>query len=248
MKKKNVLFTTIAVLSLGSMILFSACNKKSGVDNTQPDAAGLMGFNLVQGKSVQIMIGGNVLPGSPLAFNNYTGTYLPIFPGNRTIESFDYSTGSSLATASDSFAVNKYYSVFVVGTTGSYRNVIVNDNFDSLTTASQAYIRYINAINGPSNVSVTISGTGVNNSNAAFGSVSGFEAVTPGSTTITVSDGASVNVNRTITTEANTVYTVLLSSGTTSSDPAQIKYIVNGTLDNTSGQRVSSAARTATIK
>jgi hypothetical protein len=207
-----------------------------------------MGFNLVQGKSVQIMIGGNVLPGSPLAFNNYTGTYLPIFPGNRTIESFDYSTGSSLATASDSFAVNKYYSVFVVGTTGSYRNVIVNDNFDSLTTASQAYIRYINAINGPSNVSVTISGTGVNNSNAAFGSVSGFEAVTPGSTTITVSDGASVNVNRTITTEANTVYTVLLSSGATSSDPAQIKYIVNGTLDNTSGQRVSSAARTATIK
>ncbi|HET6996640.1 MAG TPA: DUF4397 domain-containing protein [Chitinophagaceae bacterium] len=247
--KKNFLFTTIAVLSVASMVLFSACNKKSAVDNNpNSNAAGLMGFNLVPGKSVQITIGGNILPGSPLAFNNFTGTYLPIFPGTRTIESFDYSTGSSLATASDSFAINKYYSVFVVGTTGTYRNVIVNDNFESLTTAGKAYIRYINAINGPSNVSVNISGTGVNNSNAAFGSVSGFEAVTPGTATITASDGASINVNRTITTEANTVYTVLLSSGATSSDPAQIKYIVNGTLDNTSGQRISSAVRTATIK
>jgi Domain of unknown function (DUF4397) len=126
--------------------------------------------------------------------------------------------------------------------------VIVKDNFDSLTSAGQAYVRYVNAINGSTNPAVTISGSSINNSSAAFGSVSNFVAVSPGSTSISVTDGNTVNANRTITTEANKVYTVLLSSGATSSDSTQIKYIVNGTLDNASGQRVSSAARTTTVK
>ena len=249
MNKKNFLFTTIAICALASMILFSAC-KKSGVDNnTNVQAAGLMAFNLAPDKTVALTIGGNGLPGSPLAFNSYTGTYLPVYAGTRTVESFDYSSNTSLASASDSFEVDKYYSVFVVGKGGSYQNVIVKDNFDSLSSSSgQAYIRYINAINGSANAAVTISGSSVNNSNAAFGTVSDFVAVTPGSTTITVNDGGTVNINRTITTEAKNVYTVLLSSGATGSDPAQIKFITNGTLNNVSGQRISSAAQTTTIK
>ena len=186
--------------------------------------------------------------GSALTPNSYTGTYLRIFPGNRTIESFDYEANASLATASDSFEVNKFYSVFILGTTGTYQNVIVNDNFDNLTNAGQAYVRYINGINGSANAGVTISGSSANNSPATFGTVSDFVSVTPGSTTITVSDGSSLNINRTITTEANMVYTVLLSSGATSSDPAQIKYIVNGKLDVASGQRVSAASQTAIVK
>ncbi|HLG41259.1 MAG TPA: DUF4397 domain-containing protein, partial [Chitinophagaceae bacterium] len=201
-------------------------------------------------KTVAITIGGNILPGSPLAFNSYTGTYLPIFPGTRTIESFDYSTSSSLATTTDSFAVDKFYSVFVVGTTGAYQNVIVNDNFDSLSSSGQSYIRYINAIHGSGSPTVTIStgGNNVVNTAAPFASVSDFTAVTPGEVTIAVNNGSTINVNRTITTEAKKVYTVLLSSGATSSDPAQIKFIVNGTLDDASGQRVSSSSRVAQTK
>lgn len=247
MAKRNFLFKTLTICAFASFILFTACKKSGMENNTSPDAAGLMAFNLVPSKAVSITIGGNVLTGSPLAFNSYTGVYLPIFPGNRTIESFDYSTSSSLASATDSFEVGKFYSVFVVGTTGAFQNVVVKDNFDSLTSAGQAYVRYINAINGSANPTVTISGSSVNNSSAAFGTVSSFVAVSPGSTSISVTDGNTVNANRTIMTEANKVYTVLLSSGATSSDSAQIKYIVNGTLNNASGQRVSSAARTATI-
>jgi len=250
MNKKSFLFKTLSMCAIASVVVFTAC-KKSTVDNNNNNiqSAGLMAFNLAPDKTVAITIGGNGLAGSPLAFNSYTGTYLPIYPGNRTVESFDYATSTSLASASDSFRVDKYYSVFVVGTAGSYQNVIVNDNFDSLSSSSgQAYIRYINAINGTGNAAVTISGSSVNNSNAAFGSVSDFVAVTPGSTTITVNNGTTVNVNRTITTEAKNVYTVLLSSGATSSDPAQIKYITNGTLNSVSGQRVSSAAHTTAIK
>ncbi len=247
MNRKSFLFRTIAICAIASAVLFTAC-KKSNVNNTDPTAAGLMAFNLAPSKAVSVSIGGNVLPGSPLQFNSYTGTYLPIFPGTRIVESFDYSNSSSLATATDSFEVGKFYSVFVVGSGSTFQNVIVNDNFDALTSSGQAFVRYVNGINGAANTAVTISGSSVNNSSAAFGSVSDFVAVTPGSTTVTVNDGASVNINRTITTEANTVYTVLLANGATSSDSAQIKYIVNGTLNGVSGQRVSSAPRITTIK
>ncbi|MFI5129810.1 MAG: DUF4397 domain-containing protein [Chitinophagales bacterium] len=251
MTKNGFLLKTITICAIGSTILFSAC-KKSFLDNNNNDqqAAGLMAFNLVPEKTVSVTIGGNVLPGSPLAFNSYSGDYLPVYPGTRTVESFDFATNASLASASDSFEVNKYYSVFVIGTTGNYHNILVNDNFDSLSSSSgEAYIRYINAINGSANAAVTISGSSANNSNIAFGSVSDFIAVTPGSTTITVTDGSAVNVNRTISTEAKKVYTVLLSSGAATSDPAQIKFITNGTLtDDVSGQRVSSSSQGTTIK
>jgi len=250
MTKKGFLLKTITICAIATMVIFSACKKSNVDDNNQQPVSGLMAFNLAPDKTIAISIGGNVLPGSPLAFNSFTGVYLPVFPGTRTVESFDYSSNTSLATASDSFAVDKFYSVFVVGTGGTYQNVIVRDNFDSLSASSgQAYIRYIHAINGSANAAVTISGSSANNSNIAFGSVSDFIAVTPGSTTITVTDGATVNVNRTITTEAKKVYTVLLSSGATTTDPAQIKFITNGTLtDDASGQRVSSSSQTTTIK
>jgi len=240
----------MAIFAIASMVLLSAC-KKSKVDNINDQhVAGLMAFNLVPDKIVAISIGGNLLPGSPLAFNTYTGVYLPVFPGNRTVESFDNATNTSLASASDSFAVDKFYSVFVAGPSGTYQNIIVNDNIENLSASSgQAYVRYINAINGSANVTVTISGSSANNSNIGFGNVSDFLAVTPGSMTITVTNGSTVNVNRTITIEAKKVYTVLLTSGATGAEPAQIKYIMNGTLnDGASGQRVSSDPRITTIK
>jgi hypothetical protein len=132
MNKKRVLFKTIAIVAIASAVIFSACMKSNVNNNNNSQAAGLMALNLIPDKSVSITIGGNVLPGSPLSGLAYTGAYLPIYPGNRTIESFDYNTSSSLASASDSFELNKYYSVFVIGKTGAYQNVIVKDNFDSL--------------------------------------------------------------------------------------------------------------------
>lgn len=241
------LFSTI-IIAL-SLALFSSC-QKSNNENTDIPAAGLMAFNLVPDKTVAVTIGGNMLGGSALPFSNYTGGYLPIYSGTRTIESFDYSTNSSLATATDSFAVDKYYSVFVVGTTGTYQNVIVNDNFDSLSGSSgKAYVRYINAVNGSASAAVTVEAGGSNivNTNAPFASVSDFVAVTPGDVTFTINEGTAGSANRTFTTEARNVYTVLLISGATSTDPAQIKYITNGTLDETDGQRVSNAARSSAI-
>ncbi|MEI9909302.1 MAG: DUF4397 domain-containing protein [Bacteroidota bacterium] len=244
MKKNHLnVFAISGILLMG--ILFTAC-KKSNFENTNPEVAGLMAFNLAPDQSVAIGISGNALTSSPLGFTSYTGGYLGIYPGNRTVESYNYASGDSIATASYDFTAKKYYSLFVVGSNDNYQNVIVNDNFDSLSSSSgQAYIRYINAINGSASpqVTITANGTNVVNSNAAFAGISEFVAVAPGPVAITVNEGSTVNANRTITVEQKKVYTVLLASGATSADPAQIKYVVNGTLEDeaVSGQRISSA-------
>jgi Domain of unknown function (DUF4397) len=231
-------------------LLFSACNKFDNEDNNTP-VAGLMAFNLAPDKTVGFAIGGNALTNSPLSFTSYTGGYLSIYPRNRSVESYDYVSGDSVASASHDFGVEKYYSAFVVGSNGTYQNVIVNDNFDSLSASSgQAYVRYINAIAGSTSPAVTISvnGSNVVNDNVAFATVSEFVAITPGQVAITVNEGSAINASRTITVEQKKVYTVLLVSGATTTDPAQIKYVENGTLEDEAAQRISSSAQALKIK
>lgn len=229
-------------------VLFTAC-KKSNFENNNPDVAGLMSFNLSPDRSVILGLSGSALTNFPLAFTSYTGGYQNIYPGNRTFESYDYTTGDSLASKAFTFEAKKYYSAFVIGSAGTYQNVVVNDNFDSLSSSSgKAYIRYINAINGSANANVTVTSGGTPSSNnATFASVSEFAAVNPGDVTIAVSEG-SINASRTITVEQKKVYTVLLVSGASTADPAQIKFIVNGTLDDETGQRSVSSAQIVSVK
>lgn len=236
------------ILAVG--LLFTAC-KKSNFENNNPDVAGLMAFNLAPDRTIAVSIGGNAVTNNPLAFNNYTGGYLGIFPGSRSVEAYDYSSGDTLAAATFDFQAKKYYSSFLLGRDGNYQHVIVNDNFDSLSSSNgQAYVRYINGINGSVNPNITLTsgGTAVVNTTVGFGTVSEFVSVAPGELAIAVS-GADANANRTINVEAKNVYTILLSSGASSADPAQIKFVSNGVLaDEVSGQRISSSAQIVDIK
>lgn len=251
--KKN-LFSTRIMFAMGCIavagLLFSACNKFDNEDNNTP-VAGLMAFNLTPDKTVGVAISGNSLTNAPLSYTNYTGGYVAIYPGNRSVEFFNHNSDSSLASTSFNFVQEKYYSSFLVGANGNYRNVIVQDNFDSLSVATgQAYIRYINAIPDSSNPAVTITANGshVSNDNAAFAFVSDFKAVNPGDVSITVNNGSSINANRTITLEQKKTYTILLSGIPGSgSNSVQIKYIVNGTLEDEAAQRISSSAQSVRI-
>ncbi len=241
MKRFQLIAMATGGLILGSLV-FTSC-KKELFDNDQPDTAKLMAFNLVPERTVAIGLSGNYLGHAPLAFNSYTGGYLSVFPGERTVESFDQMTGDSLASKDFTFDAKKYYSVFVTGSSGNYSNVIVHDNIDSLSgTSGKAYVRYINAINESTNPVVTISsgGTNVVNENAAFTNVSEFAAVDPGEITIAVSEGSSIQESRTITVNAKGVYTILLTSGATAGSDPQIKFITNGILDDDAASRNSS--------
>jgi len=240
--KRSQLNALAGVGILLSGLLFTSC-KKSVFENTQPETARVMAINLAPERMVAVGISGNLLGYAPLAFNSYTGGYLPVYPGERTVGSYDHMTNDSLSEGKFNFEAKKYYSLFVVGSGNNYQNVIVHDNIDSLPAGSgQAFVRYINAINGSNDPLVTISsnGTIVISENASFAAVSGFTAVTPGELTISLSEGNSINENRTITVEAKKVYTILLTSGATAGADPQIKFIVNGILEDAADQRNAS--------
>ena len=228
--RKSIL---VAVSVLSIAFLFSACKKDKG-DVVQTPVSGLMAFNLATDQPlVSIGLSGNLLGGAPLNYGSYTGTYLNVYAGNRQVSSYGTSN-SLLDSLTYSFEQGKYYSVFVVGANNNYKNILVQDNYDSLTASSgKAYIRYVNAIAGAASSNVTISSgeTNVISNNASLGEVSPFIAVTPGSLSINVSNESSAS--RTITVAQQKAYTILLMgqpNQTDSTKAVQIRFIENGTV------------------
>jgi hypothetical protein len=124
----------------------------------------------------------------------------------------------------------------VVGSNGNYRNIVSEDNFDSLTASSgKAYVRVINALSSSpsSTVSITSNGANVVNRSANFGEVSEFNGLTPGEITINVTNEGSQPVTRTISISQQKAYSILLTglpNQADSSKAVQIKFIENGTV------------------
>ena len=234
MKKRLSILIPVGAFLL-MIISFSAC-KKTVNSNTHIPAAGLMAFNLApDSTSVGFSVGGNKLTTTPLAFTEYTGTYLGVSPGTQDISAFDYPNAAQLATASQLFSDSAYYSAFLVGTAGNYKNIIVKDSFDSLTsTSGQAYVRYVNAIPDSAllpTVTIASNGTNVFDTTSAFSAVSNFKGITPGDITVNVNAETSVNASRTIPVEQGKIYTILLVGSPTATDSSkavQIKFIQNG--------------------
>lgn len=213
--------------------LFTAC-KKSGNGPANPVSA-LMVFNVAPDKSaIGVRLSGNSLTQSPIAYGGFTGSYLSIYPGNRTIETFD--SAAAFVSTDYSFDQGRYYSLFILGNAGNYSNLVVNDNFDSLSKASgKAYIRYINAVADSSKPSVNVKAGSADifKDNAAFKSVTAFVPVTPGDINISINNESSINASRTVAVEQGKVYTILLMGSpqaTDSVNKVQIRYIQNGGL------------------
>lgn len=245
MKKFLLSFRTnikIAGHLLLAGIVISACNK-SDFKNDDTQVAGLMAFNLVPDRSaISVALSGSSLGNIPLGYTTYTGVYVNIFPGTRSVESYDNISGSLLTTTTFNFEPDMYYSAFVAGANNNYRNIVVRDNFDSLSAISGlAFVRYVNAIPDSSKptVMITANGSTIVNEQASFASVSSFRQVSPGSVTVDVSNSTTIDKHRTIGLEPRKVYTVLLLGrpGSSNSDSLQIRFVANGELDASAGQR-----------
>ncbi|MEO8413456.1 MAG: DUF4397 domain-containing protein [Ginsengibacter sp.] len=239
--KKVFSFLRLNIIPIAGVLfisfLFTAC-KKTLNSGTHTPVAGLMAFNLVPDKAaVGVAISGNVFTTSPLNYTNYTGGYLNVYTGSRNVESYDYTSQQILDSTTQLFEDSAYYSVFVVGANGHYKNIIVKDNVDSLSSSTgEAYVRYVNAIpDSTSQPKVTISANGTNvfSDDAAFATVSGFKGVMPGDVAITVNNEAAINASRTVTLEQGKIYTVLLTGlpgATDSTKAVAIKFIQNGSV------------------
>ncbi len=220
-----------------TVFLFSAC-KKDDVNTSNP-VAGLMAVNLAPDQNaIGISLSNNTLTNAPLSYTNYTGGYNPVYVGNRDVVSYDFNSGTQLASANQLFEDSSYYSLFVVGNNNNYKNIIVKDELDSLPSGTgEAFVRYLNAIPDSTiqpMVTISSNGTDLFNGNAGFTTVSGFKGIAPGDISVNVnSDDNTVHATRSITLEGGKVYTVLLlgvPGATDSTRAVQIKYILNGTI------------------
>jgi hypothetical protein len=225
----------LLILATGG-ILLTACNKS---DNDQIDipSAGLMAFNLAPDKpGIGIALSGNSISPSPLNYTAFTGQYINIYPGNRSIEAYDVISNGAFTNTSYSFNPDKLYSLFVVGADSSHSNIVVQDNFDSLSASNgKAYVRFVNAIPDSSQpvVKISANGTDAFSQPAKFATVSDFFAVNPGSIAVSVSNSGNINVNRNIDLAEKKAYTVLLigkPGAATTEEALQIRFIENGTL------------------
>jgi hypothetical protein len=236
--KRNLL--AFGLIGLFATVLTS-CSKNFDDDYTQPNvpSAGFMAFNLATDKPVGVSLSGNSISGNALEFSSYTGNYLSIYTGTRTFEARDGFNGNIIASTPYTFDSSRYYSGFVLGANGAYKNVVVNDNFDSLSgNSGKAYVRYINAIPDSTHtatVAISANGSNISNATANYGSVSDFKEVAPGSINVAISKNG-ITKERTITLEQQKVYTVLLLGvpNSTTTDSMQVKFVTNGTLSNTS--------------
>lgn len=234
MKRNKIPLTAFVLIAF----LLSACKKNLDTGTSQP-AAGLMAVNLVADKdAVGVSLSNNNFTNSPLNYTNYTGGYNAVYIGNRDVVSYDFYSGTPLASKAQLFEDSSYYTLFIVGANDKYSNIIVKDNLDSLPSGTgEAYVRYVNAIPDSSIqplVTISANGTDLFNSNVPFTTVSDFKAVTPGDVSIAVDNGDStVNASRNITVEGGKIYTVLLfgiPGATDTAKAVQIKYILNGTI------------------
>ncbi len=232
--RKNIIPLTALTLMI---FLFSACEKNLDKGARTP-AAGLLAINLAPDQdAVGISLSNNTFTNSPLSYTNFTGGYNAVNVGNRDVVSYDFNSGTQLASTTQLFEDSSYYSLFVVGANDKYSNVIVKDNLDSLPSGTgEAFVRYVNAIpDSTIQPMVTISSNGTNlfDGNAAFTTVSDFKGIAPGDISVNVNSEGTVDASRNITLEGGKVYTVLLlgmPGATDTTKAVQIKYILNGTI------------------
>lgn len=242
--RKRFSFSVRFLLSLLLVGVFTSC--LSDDDNNPPvPVAGLMTYNLSPDNSmVTIGLSGNVI-GPSLPYLSYSGTYMAIFPGNRTVSTYGSSLGIPLASTTYAFNADKYYSMFFMGAQGNYVNVVVNDSLDKLQAqAGKAYIRYVEAIPTVQNLQVTVTDNNaqpVISESANYKDVSDFVTIPADSVTIRVVKNT-LQKERTIYLDERKVYTVLLVGDTLNQGQnIQIKYLINGkvTRDSTLTRNVT---------
>ena len=220
-----------------SIFLFSSCQKAQDTDNIS-STSGLMAFNLIPDTtfSIAFAFSGISLTNSPLPYTNYTGSYLPINSGAQQLGLYKANPDSLIMNTNVAFEASKYYSAFAIGAKGNYRDIVTDDEIDSLpTNTGNAFVRYVNAIPDSSKpvVTIALNGNNVVNTTTSFGSISNFTGVAPGSINITLNNGSTISASKTISVAANGVYTILLLGIPGVADTTRevkITYIQNGAL------------------
>lgn len=230
---RKTLVPVIAIFTLA--LLFGACKKTNYNNNNPVPAAGLMAFNLIPNPGgIGVAIGNNSITPNALFFNSFTGTYKAVNTGERSLESYSFGSGSSLAKETENFRDSSYYSVFVMGANDVFSNVFVEDKLQSLPQddKTKTFVRLVNAIPDSSNTNVTISsgGNDIFNGLSKFKEVSDFKEIPSGDVLVKLNNLSTIDTSRTISLDKGKIYTILLTglpASTNSDFKVDIKFITN---------------------
>lgn len=226
------------VLSFFAIAALAACSSDDNNDYyfDYDQVAGLMAVNTVTDtEPIQVTLSGNYL-GPALNYRAYTGGYLNIFPGSRSTNSLSPYSGNTLSSVDFTYEKGHYYSVFVTGEKGDYKNIIVEDSLEQLAvTDSTAYVRFVNAIPGEATPEVNIiaDNDSLLTTTIDYQEVSEFTAIPAEEISVSANNQDNINVERTLNLEAQKVYTILIVGDPGNSDSfkrTQIRYIENGQL------------------
>ncbi len=227
---------------LALLTIFSACNDDNNDIQPNKNVAGFMAVNLVTDQpGVGVALSGNMV-GAALPYLGYTGGYVRAYPGERSTDAFAADSHNTLASTTFDYKPQKYYSLFVIGSNGNYKNVVVNDGVDTMNAASgKSYFRFINALADSASVTLKVSNdtAEIFSEDADYGKVSPFMELDSGKVTIAIDGGSKASTERTVDLEGQNAYTFLISGDPNSQemdDTVQLRYIINGklTLDSTS--------------
>lgn len=222
---------------LMAVLLFSACKKSSNNDNNTENNAGLLPFNLAPGTSASIAVAGTTIITGALNFPNYTGEYVPVTPGTMIVDTYKFGQKDSVyASTAYEFTANRFYSLFLIGFNGHYKNLVIADRVDSsIIVANKGYVRYVNAIADSADQHFVVSRgpTTVSDTTLKYTGVGAVRPIDPGELTFSVYDGTTVKASKIVTIEANKFYTIILygvPSATDEANKVKVTHIINGSL------------------
>ncbi len=218
-----------------SGVLFQSCLKKKQVD--PPTISALMIANLAHDRpNTGFAVGNANITSAVLGFFNYTKEYAAVYSGASKVRAyFANNPNSVIATTETNFEEEQFYSSFLIGAAGNYKNLVVNDRVHNLPLLSgKAYIRYVYAVPDSSSsiVAVSIDDVPAMSESARFGSLSSFVAVNAGNMQVKTNNFSNISTTLSALLEEKKIYTIIVAGNPASAnaDSVQTKVIENGVL------------------
>lgn len=211
--------TVYSILTLAVIALLPACSKNNSSPSTTANVMFVDGCAGTTNVDVSVN-NTKISAATNLAFLKNSG-YQQIIKGTDSISFVLSNLGTPLKSASSTFAVNSYYSVFVAGLITGSAIVITNDDL-TVPTSGNAKIRFVNLSSDALSETANVGNTAIATVITSQG-VSAFSQVAAGSYTIKAGDPSNINTVVSIGPQqlsAGKIYTIMLTgtlSGTASS-------------------------------
>ncbi len=197
----------LLLIALSATMVFTACKKKDSNNNTQNKARVMFVNGAIDVDSLRTSVSNTA--NRSVAILGHTG-YISVDPVNSANLTYRFTgSGNVFQETTINLVADNSYSVFAGGSANM--NAIISQTDDlSAPAAGKVKVRLVHLAAGSANAVMYIGPSAVD-SNIAFGSITTFKEVNPGSQTVTVSALSSVATLSSFNFVAGKIYTLMFS-------------------------------------